>query len=345
MFTENWPGWFQNWGHPVPHRPATDVAFSVARWFAKGGSYMNYYMLFGGTTFGRQVGGPLIITSYDYDVQVNEYGMRAEPKFSLTTKLHQILTDNSDVMLNDASLPLPQAVAFNNSCETHLYASTTVNKCLMFISNYGSLNECTYGTFRIPTWSVTLAQGTVGADNSCSGLVELLNTKSSIYSDNSIPAANYQAPEPLPTVFTVGDSWKEPSPFESAKNAVEDIRQRVSAEVPLEQLSLTKDKTDYLWYTVNIPRKAIDSYGGSITFNVGSAGGGVVYAYINGELVGSSLSSDGQPPVAAKLVSIAVPSIPSSCLKHGSVCQLDLLSVNMGIQNYGPFLEKITTGN
>ncbi|RYG58614.1 hypothetical protein EON64_21135, partial [archaeon] len=27
MFTELWPGWFQNWGEPVPHRPAVDVAF------------------------------------------------------------------------------------------------------------------------------------------------------------------------------------------------------------------------------------------------------------------------------------------------------------------------------
>ena len=63
-------GWFQNWGEPVPHRPAVDVAFDVARWVAKGGSYMTYYMAFGGTSFARSVGGPLIVTSYDYDVQV-----------------------------------------------------------------------------------------------------------------------------------------------------------------------------------------------------------------------------------------------------------------------------------
>ncbi len=41
---------------------------------------MNYYMAFGGTTFGRSVGGPLIVTSYDYDVQINEFAQRAEPK-------------------------------------------------------------------------------------------------------------------------------------------------------------------------------------------------------------------------------------------------------------------------
>ena len=57
---------------------------------AKGGSFMNYYMAFGGTSLARQVGGPNIITSYDYDVQINEYGFRAEPKFSLTAALHQL---------------------------------------------------------------------------------------------------------------------------------------------------------------------------------------------------------------------------------------------------------------
>ncbi|KAF9607200.1 hypothetical protein IFM89_033407, partial [Coptis chinensis] len=35
---------FTGFGGPVPHRPAEDVAFSVARFIQKGGSYMNYYM-------------------------------------------------------------------------------------------------------------------------------------------------------------------------------------------------------------------------------------------------------------------------------------------------------------
>ena len=47
MFTENWPGWFQAWGEPVPHRPAVDVAFSVARFVARGGTLNNYYMYHG----------------------------------------------------------------------------------------------------------------------------------------------------------------------------------------------------------------------------------------------------------------------------------------------------------
>lgn len=56
MFTENWTGWFTAWGEVKPTRPAEDLAFSVARWFARGGTYNAYYMWFGGTNFGRSAG-------------------------------------------------------------------------------------------------------------------------------------------------------------------------------------------------------------------------------------------------------------------------------------------------
>ncbi|CAN1276223.1 Beta-galactosidase 3 [Linum perenne] len=44
IWTENWTGWFQSYGQPIPHRPVQDIAFSVARFFQKGGSVVNYYM-------------------------------------------------------------------------------------------------------------------------------------------------------------------------------------------------------------------------------------------------------------------------------------------------------------
>lgn len=36
---------FKTFGSRDPHRPAEDVAFSVARFFQKGGSLHNYYMV------------------------------------------------------------------------------------------------------------------------------------------------------------------------------------------------------------------------------------------------------------------------------------------------------------
>lgn len=36
---------FQAWGESQPHRPAEDVAYAVAYFFASGGTYQNYYMV------------------------------------------------------------------------------------------------------------------------------------------------------------------------------------------------------------------------------------------------------------------------------------------------------------
>ncbi|KAJ2107476.1 Beta-galactosidase 7, partial [Coemansia sp. RSA 921] len=43
MWTEMWPGWFQRWGEAAPHRPIEDIAYAVAKWFARGGTSVSYY--------------------------------------------------------------------------------------------------------------------------------------------------------------------------------------------------------------------------------------------------------------------------------------------------------------
>ena len=51
MLTELWSGWFQHWGDPKPKRPAEDLAFSIARFIVRGGTYSSYYMWHGGVYF------------------------------------------------------------------------------------------------------------------------------------------------------------------------------------------------------------------------------------------------------------------------------------------------------
>lgn len=36
---------FKNWGGKDPHRTAEDVAYAVARFFQRGGTFQNYYMV------------------------------------------------------------------------------------------------------------------------------------------------------------------------------------------------------------------------------------------------------------------------------------------------------------
>ncbi|XP_026378647.1 beta-galactosidase-like [Papaver somniferum] len=75
MWTQIGTGWLTGFGVAVPRRPARDVAFSVAEFIQTGGSFMNYYIFYGGANFGRTTCDPFITTSYDYDALVDEYGL------------------------------------------------------------------------------------------------------------------------------------------------------------------------------------------------------------------------------------------------------------------------------
>ncbi|TYJ02340.1 hypothetical protein E1A91_A13G221400v1 [Gossypium mustelinum] len=91
MWTENWTGWFKSWGGLDPFRTAEDLAYSVARFFQKGGTLQNYYMYHGGTNFGRTSGGPYITTTYDYNEPLDEYGNLNQPKWGHLKQLHDVL--------------------------------------------------------------------------------------------------------------------------------------------------------------------------------------------------------------------------------------------------------------
>ena len=357
MWTENWPGWFQTWGEARPHRPSVDVAFSVARWVAKGGTYMNYYMAFGGTTFGRHTGGPLLVTSYDYDVQISEFGLPAEPKFSLTQKLHAALLAVADVLLAEGEVPLAEALT--DTCETHTYggSSPASSPCVSFLSNFGEKNTCAFEVtgggvsvvLDVPPWSVSIVQGTC-ADKAAVPTV-LINTKKD--ADDIAPTRVAVKPITEPFVVTDFETFRECVP-----SAGGDV---VISSEPEDQLRLTLDQTDYLWVSGDITGR--DFAGpATISFTMGEAGGPVVYAYVNGQLAGSSLQSvDALEEIPGVVDYVREAGRASSRRNHTAVpsagvpvhitvklpagnTTLDLLVVSMGIKNYGPYLETVRVG-
>lgn len=336
MWTENWPGWFQNWGDAIPHRPAVDVAFAVTRWFARGGTYMNYYMAYGGSTFGRKVGGPLIVTSYDYDVQVNEFSMPAEPKFTLLQQLHKLVSDNVDVLLTQAP-PAAVPLAGSSNCESHTYESNS--KCIAFFSNWDESKSCVFTlrngqTTSVLPWSVSIATG-----SDCSNVV--YNTKSSV---ENIPTntKSYKVIEDF-QVENIA-TFAEPIPS-SAGNST--LIKTIDSTVPLEQIATTGDHTDYLWYSFSAPTIYSQDTKVTLSFSSGSAGGGLFYIFANGQVVGSVLGAAGKPPISRVSTEVKgddrYPVSVEVTLPAGNVV-IDILSVAMGLQNYGPYLEKVMVG-
>lgn len=390
MFTELWPGWFQHWGDPIPHRPAVDVAFSVFCWFARGGSYLNYYMAFGGTTFGRHVGGPLIVTSYDYDVQINEYLMKNEPKFSLLQMLHGALYSHQTLLLEGVS----SSGHFDGSpqCEYVIYEKD--DSCIIFLINSKLSGDCVmWSDTKVPAWSGYLLEGRTShacRSGDSSKLHPLFHSRDSV---SDVPPSNSFSYEWLSTVPMSSD-YCESIPSSGV--------QQVISQSPLEQLSVTHDATDYLWYSVNLTTNFISQaciqnktisvgmeshFSCELTVPLGAGGGGLLYTFVDNHLVSSNIadykdflgsnidnnkeffsdeelsSRGGALAVVARRLRLALErkqslqppnsnkdpikqkikfSLPASLPSSGIT--LHLLSVSMGLQNYGSFLEQIQVG-
>lgn len=90
MCMEFWNGWFDHWGEEHHTRAAADAAQALDEILAAGGS-VNFYMFHGGTNFGFTSGANCpqrdkhepTITSYDYDVPLNESGEPTDKYFAV----------------------------------------------------------------------------------------------------------------------------------------------------------------------------------------------------------------------------------------------------------------------
>jgi hypothetical protein len=96
IFSE-FEGGFQDWGetskHPIDYfwgRTARAMARDALRWFARGGTHLNYYMWWGAYNRGRQAAGG-IANWYASDAVLCPSGQRHQPKYSHFTALHSAI--------------------------------------------------------------------------------------------------------------------------------------------------------------------------------------------------------------------------------------------------------------
>lgn len=78
------------------------MAFDTLRWFARGGSHLNYYMWWGGYNRGRASAAG-IMNGYETDAAVCPSGQPREPKFSHFKALHKALQHIAPILLNNPS--------------------------------------------------------------------------------------------------------------------------------------------------------------------------------------------------------------------------------------------------
>lgn len=116
MVTEFWTGWFENWGGPSAiQKTAPLLERRIMEILRAGYTGISHYMFYGGTNFGGYGGRTMgssdifMITSYDYDAPLNEYG-RVTPKYAVTKNLSYFVHAFGALLMETEEIPEEQIV-------------------------------------------------------------------------------------------------------------------------------------------------------------------------------------------------------------------------------------------
>ncbi|XP_010431800.1 PREDICTED: beta-galactosidase 14 [Camelina sativa] len=270
LWTENWTTQFRVFGDPPTHRTVEDIAFSVARYFSKNGSHVNYYMYHGGTNFGR-TSAHFVTTRYYDDAPLDEYGFEKEPKYGHLRHVHRALRLCKKALFW-GQLRV-QKLGPDTEVRYHEQPGTKV--CAAFLSNNNTRETNTIKfngqDYVLPSRSISI----------------LPDCKTVVYNTAQIVAQH---------------SWRnfvksEKTTSEGLKFEMfhENIPSRLGGDslIPGELYYLTKDKTDYAWYTTSIKIEEDDlpnKKGSKTILRVASLGHALI-VYVNGEYAGNAHGS------------------------------------------------------
>ncbi|XP_042386802.1 beta-galactosidase-like [Zingiber officinale] len=269
MWTENWTGWFQDWGQSKPHRPVEDIAYAVANFFASGGTLQNYYMYHGGTNFGRTSGGPYIVTSYDYDAPLDEYGNIRQPKWGHLEQLH------------NAIKVMEKVLVYGVANTTNLGAGLTVTKyiangisdgCFLINANQSTDTNLTYNgkIYFVPSKSISV----------------LPNCEKEVYNTAKVNA---------PTTLIVTKPTESIFNWQWRPETLTTIHEKgsFSNNSLLEQILTTGDTSDFLWYMTRIDLNKFRQYWSKKMKLHVNTKGHIIHAFVNKHFIGSQYAVNG----------------------------------------------------
>uniref|UniRef100_A0A0D3EQH4 Beta-galactosidase n=1 Tax=Oryza barthii TaxID=65489 RepID=A0A0D3EQH4_9ORYZ len=310
MWTEAWTAWYTGFGIPVPHRPVEDLAYGVAKFIQKGGSFVNYYMFHGGTNFGRTAGGPFIATSYDYDAPIDEYGLLREPKWGHLKQLHKAIKLCEPALVAGD----PIVTSLGNAQKSSVFRSST-GACAAFLDNKDKVSYARVAFngmhYDLPPWSISI----------------LPDCKTTVFNTARVGSQISQ----MKMEWAGGFAWQ--SYNEEINSFGEDPFTTVGL---LEQINVTRDNTDYLWYTTYVDVAQDEQFlsnGENPKLTVMSAGH-ALHIFINGQLSGTVYGSVDDPKLTyTGNVKLWAGSNTISCL-----------SIAVGLPNVGEHFETWNAG-
>ncbi|KAK4796638.1 hypothetical protein SAY86_028964 [Trapa natans] len=313
MWTEAWTGWFTEFGGPIHQRPVQDLAFAVARFIQKGGSFINYYMYHGGTNFGRTAGGPFITTSYDYDAPIDEYGLLRQPKYSHLKALHKAIKQCEPALVSSD----PAITSLGTYQQAHVFAPSK-GVCSAFLANYNikSAARVIFNKmhYNLPPWSISI----------------LPDCRNEVFNTAKVGVQTLQM-KMLPT-NTWPLSW---AVYDEDISSLSESSSPTSVGL-LDQINITRDSSDYLWYITGVDISPSESFlkGGKRPYLFVKSTGDAIHVFVNGQLSGSAFGSRENRGFTFN----------GPINLHAGTNKIALLSIAVGLPNIGFHFETLKTG-
>ena len=311
------------------------AAVPVTRWYMKGGSLHNYYMLMGGTNFGRTSGGPGIKVSYTYDAAINEFGLPNPHKFQQGRTMHAWLHHYATAIVGADTIP--PLISLGGYQEAADYGS------LVFLANMLSDSNATVQwpagsntSYTLPAWSVSYLDAASGevVFNTATG--PFMNDEFSQSSKTAAPLSRRDLPvaaaPAAESLLCFADTF-----------GIWDADRAISSQRPLEQVNVTRDSTDYLFYSTTVTLTEAQLQQGSARVDVQFPGD-----YLSVALQQQSGSSSLLSPVSVLDHGVGSSTALNISLSgsgwSSGAATLVFLSQTLGLQHIGPSMELWTRG-
>ncbi|KAG5050473.1 hypothetical protein AAZX31_04G227500 [Glycine max] len=305
LWTENWTSFYQVFGEVPYIRSAEDIAYNVALFIAKRGSYVNYYMYHGGTNFDR-IASAFVVTAYYDEAPLDEYGLVREPKWGHLKELHEAIKSCSNSLLYGTQTSFSLGTQQN----AYVFRRSSI-ECAAFLENTEDR-------------SVTIQFQNIPYQLPPNSISILPDCKNVAFNTAKVRAQNARAMKSQ-LQFNSAEKWKV---YREAIPSFADTSLR--ANTLLDQISTAKDTSDYLWYTFRL----YDNSANAQSILSAYSHGHVLHAFVNGNLVGSKHGSH-------KNVSFVM---ENKLNLISGMNNISFLSATVGLPNSGAYLEGRVAG-
>nr|GMC50374.1 beta-galactosidase 5 [Ipomoea batatas] len=227
-------------------------------------------MFHGGTNFGRTAGGPFVTTSYDYDAPIDEYGLIRQPKYGHLRELHRAIKLCQEAIVSSD----PRVISLGSSQEASIF-SDGKGKCAAFLANLDTKSAARVvfnnRHHKLPPWSVSILPD-------CNNVVFNTAKVGTQTSKVKMSQSNSRL-----------HSWET---YHEDLAALEDSSAFTSVGL-LDQINVTKDNSDYLWYITSVDISSSESFlrGGKKPTLIIHSRGHAVHVFINRKFSGSAYGS------------------------------------------------------